>query len=1067
MAFQDIPKSLVDSVSSVLMNEKKGDKEEYQKFFQSALKKFGVDSPSELKGDKEKEFYDYVDKNWKSDAEEKGVSEETIEEAKSEKPFISAMKDKSYAVNIDGVPNDFMKGGFNAQIKYNKDIKDFKSSAKKVYVDAKGKDTVKAVQKWAKENPGVQFYASWKSDSSGYKDDSVELYIKEDVDLEENVSMKIMKAVKSAKSSGPWSVVAIKNKKVIAQELVKVRDQLPATFKVMKKENPGAYISIEDDQINKRLFVEEVKYPHMMYDPESGKEVEVKDEEEHNKYAEKGWTHEKPKMDEAKDEYVLYMDSKKKVKKEKIVRTSNDELILGNGDTVDILDMVDTEKKIKTKGDWTMAEWVSEEDAEVVLESKFYKPQVNKSQESIVFMNDAEAKEAERYLGKKGIKVTRKAKKVTFGSSEDFQDAVSMVTESAESLTEGVDDPGIFKAIFLAGGPGSGKSFVVKKSGIVALGFKVVNSDSHFERALEAAGKLDDPIDIDDPEVIKLRQGAKALSKKQQIMWLEGRLGLVIDGTGKDFKKVSGQVKKLKELGYDVAMIFVNTDLETAKERNKMRQRSLPDDLVEPAWKEVQNNIGKFQNLFGQNFMVADNSEGVPTDKILLQAFKKFMRWAKTPPKSPIAQKWIQKQMGMREAKKLQEATATIKLDRGSSMEITSIVKNVADRLERQVSKNSGKPGLVRDKLYDALIGELMDRKLKFTNVNEETITEEGFDVPKESELEEDWTQYDEDVFAEELEMIEELIEQGLSEEESIDLVTSQISEEVDSDEEDDDDDEDYEDGYDDGYKDGYEDAEEEEDDDEEIDEKRMSQAAKRKAAIYRKKNKVKLARYRKIRARKLKSGSIKVKKSKSRAIKKARRKPGISEGLEENFATALANVGRFIKKDVQRTAVDIRNLRRAKQMHPDDVSELEDTAIKVARLTVDLRNTGGIFTKRHARVFSDIIKKVKQLAKSPTKVEKEKYAESTDLDCLNVLTNSIIEMSESIVSFEEDYDMLSEPAVSQSQQKLMAMALAYKRGEMSDKDASDKVKELAKDMSEKDLEDFAKTDIKDLPKKA
>ena len=54
------------------------DKTAYQKFFQSAMKKFGVSSPGELEGDKEKEFYNYVDKNWKGDNEKK----ESVEEGK-------------------------------------------------------------------------------------------------------------------------------------------------------------------------------------------------------------------------------------------------------------------------------------------------------------------------------------------------------------------------------------------------------------------------------------------------------------------------------------------------------------------------------------------------------------------------------------------------------------------------------------------------------------------------------------------------------------------------------------------------------------------------------------------------------------------------------------------------------------------------------------------------------------------------------------------------------------------------------------------------------------------------
>ena len=61
------------------IEEKSGDKEAYQKFFNSALKKFGVKSPAELKGDKKKEFFDYVDKNWT------GESEEAFEFAKESK----------------------------------------------------------------------------------------------------------------------------------------------------------------------------------------------------------------------------------------------------------------------------------------------------------------------------------------------------------------------------------------------------------------------------------------------------------------------------------------------------------------------------------------------------------------------------------------------------------------------------------------------------------------------------------------------------------------------------------------------------------------------------------------------------------------------------------------------------------------------------------------------------------------------------------------------------------------------------------------------------------------------
>lgn len=51
------------------LGEEKTDTE-YEKFFAKAMKRFGISSPAELKDeDKKKEFFDYVDKNYKSDVE--------------------------------------------------------------------------------------------------------------------------------------------------------------------------------------------------------------------------------------------------------------------------------------------------------------------------------------------------------------------------------------------------------------------------------------------------------------------------------------------------------------------------------------------------------------------------------------------------------------------------------------------------------------------------------------------------------------------------------------------------------------------------------------------------------------------------------------------------------------------------------------------------------------------------------------------------------------------------------------------------------------------------------------
>ena len=146
-------------------------------------------------------------------------------------------------------------------------------------------------------------------------------------------------------------------------------------------------------------------------------------------------------------------------------------------------------------------------------------------------------------------------------------------------LQEGVYDPNILKAFFLAGGPGSGKSYVVKRT-TGGLGLKVVNSDIAFERKLKDAGLSTDLRELD-PEVRdEVRGRAKKVTAKQKANYVNGRLGLIIDGTGKDYQKIADQATQLKQLGYDVHMIFVNTSLDTALERNAKRDRKVPESLV-------------------------------------------------------------------------------------------------------------------------------------------------------------------------------------------------------------------------------------------------------------------------------------------------------------------------------------------------------------------------------------------------------------------------------------------------------------------------------------------------------
>ena len=210
-----------------------------------------------------------------------------------------------------------------------------------------------------------------------------------------------------------------------------------------------------------------------------------------------------------------------------------------------------------------------------------------------------------------------------------------------EYLEEGKNDPAIFKAVFMAGGPGSGKSYVSQKLALEALGFRPINSDLAFEYLMKRENVS---FKMDDREATKrdaLRSRAKSLTGSKQALSVNGRLGLLIDGTGREYAKIKKIKDNLEEVGYETMMVFVNTSLDTALERNQMRARTVPEKIVKRSWQDVQNNIGKFQTLFSNRMIVIDNNEGEPDVK---KAYSRIRSFSKQPPKMSVAKKWIESQ---------------------------------------------------------------------------------------------------------------------------------------------------------------------------------------------------------------------------------------------------------------------------------------------------------------------------------------------------------------------------------------------------------------------------------------
>ena len=215
--------------------------------------------------------------------------------------------------------------------------------------------------------------------------------------------------------------------------------------------------------------------------------------------------------------------------------------------------------------------------------------------------------------------------------------------EDIRYLEEGLYDPNIFKAFFLAGGPGSGKTFVTRGA-FGGTGLRVVNSDAAFENALKKNNLSLKMPDSEAEARDMLRARAKATTDKTMDLSIKGRLGMVIDGTGRDYDKINYQVSLLKQLGYDCYMIFVNTSLEVALERNRRRERTVPEYITKQSWTKVQSNIGKFQNLFGMDSMIiVDNSKDDRelTTVTMGKVDKSVRRLLRNKVKSYTAKRWM------------------------------------------------------------------------------------------------------------------------------------------------------------------------------------------------------------------------------------------------------------------------------------------------------------------------------------------------------------------------------------------------------------------------------------------
>ena len=221
------------------------------------------------------------------------------------------------------------------------------------------------------------------------------------------------------------------------------------------------------------------------------------------------------------------------------------------------------------------------------------------------------------------------------------------------NLHEGVYDKGIFKAFFLAGGPGSGKTFVTSQA-FAGTGLRVINSDRAFENAMKKAGLSLKMPDSEEEVRDMVRARAKATTQRMLDLSLDGRLGIIIDGTADKLEKITRMKNSFQHMGYDCYLIFVNTSLDVALERNSQRERSVPEYITIQSWKSCQANIGHLQRVFGMgNFIVVDNNKSAQelVTQTLNKVSKVVAEYMRRPVENYTAKKWIAHELELKRKK--------------------------------------------------------------------------------------------------------------------------------------------------------------------------------------------------------------------------------------------------------------------------------------------------------------------------------------------------------------------------------------------------------------------------------
>lgn len=212
----------------------------------------------------------------------------------------------------------------------------------------------------------------------------------------------------------------------------------------------------------------------------------------------------------------------------------------------------------------------------------------------------------------------------------------------SEFLAEGIEDRGIFKAVFIVGTPGAGKTYTSNKISDGSVSPRIVNTDAAFEFMAKKHG---DDLGTADGQTASWKKhgvSVKTITKNQLAGYLNSMLPLMVDGTSSNPSNLLQRNGTLQFFGYDTAMVWVNTDKATALKRIQQRDRKVPEDFLDRVYAEAEENKEFFRSQF-DIFIEIDNNDGMLTDDVILDVYRAVGKFYNEDVKNPIGKRHVAK----------------------------------------------------------------------------------------------------------------------------------------------------------------------------------------------------------------------------------------------------------------------------------------------------------------------------------------------------------------------------------------------------------------------------------------